>query len=187
MTFKLISNSYKLGFNYRALIEPMEYSGETIITNPHTVAEITGAFLESTPTCKITNSLANIRSWFNSTNGTLVQFTIFDTAPLVAGNYRVTAVITTGGNIEIQTWQLIASVWIRQPYKINNAIPISVTGAGLSVVAGKIVGGTVGQSITCKFGFLIVPETNNFTYGRTGINELPFKCVPVGGLSYTNV
>lgn len=182
--FSLLTNQYSLGFNYRALIEPMIYSGETVITNPHTSPEIYGAFLDSTPTCGMTSSLVTLRDWFGMTNGFLVRFHIFDTAPLTAGEHEIRCEIRDiDGNILIRTY----INGVVQPYQVRSAIPIEVLGdPGLSVLNGKVIGGVVGQEINCIFGFKIVPDANQFTYSRTNFNELPFKTVPVGGLEYSN-
>lgn len=182
------NSHYTLGFNYRPSIEPMIISNQTVITNPHTAPELFGSFLEVTPTCGINPMLTEIRNWIGTSNGRLCQFSVFDQAPILAAKYKLTAHIADAlGNIELRTWVDPGSGFVRQPYVLKCAVPISTTTAGLTVASNRISGSfTIGQEITCKFGFWVVPENNYFEYSRVNIKEIPFKIVPVGGFGYVN-
>jgi hypothetical protein len=189
MTFQLITNAHTFAFNYKALLDNCEYSGFVHLTNPNTAPEIFGSFFESTPTAKYPTSLANVRQWFDASNGALVVFPYFKTLPHVAGTrYRITGEIADlAGNLKIQMWEFVSGLWVKKPYNILQAIPVSTTTLGLSIsAANKVIGGTVGQSFTGTFGFKIVPTEDRFTYNRHTISEIPWRTVPYNGLGYLN-
>jgi hypothetical protein len=181
MSFNLQTNARELSFDYRATPIKQRYSGVYSLNNFQTEATFYGKYLSFTPTCQ-EEALTTIEQWAQSEKGEIVSFSCFSTIKdgrLIAGDYSWTAEVTTGFNMLMKSWKLVNSLWVRQPYTVTTARPIT---SNLSLVNNRFTA-AVGTAITdVTFGFQIIPEMSEFSYTRNGskvtFGDIPFLVLP---------
>lgn len=184
MSFNLSSNARELSFDYRASLVKCKYSGVYSLSNSQTEATFYGKYLTFSPTCQ-GDALTTLENWFQEEKGLIATFDMFDeikSGRLISGNYSWTAEIGQNRDLLLKSWKLVNSLWVRQPYVVTSARPVS---SNLQVINNRFTGtiGTVVDQV--KFGFQIVPELDNFSYTRNGgkvtFDEIPFLVVPKSG------
>lgn len=184
MTFNFNTNARALSFDYAATVNKAKYSGLYSLHNFCTEAKLFGKYLSFTPLCQEA-SLLILDNWFQSATGVIATFTCFSgltNGRLIAGLYSWTAEVGANNGLLLKSWRNTATtaspVWIRQPYLLSSAVPLT---SNLLIVANKFtaVPGTAITNVT--WGFNIVPEESSFGYSRNGgkvtFAEIPFLVI----------
>jgi hypothetical protein len=181
MSFNLQTNAKELSFDYRAVPVKQQYSGIYSLNNFQTEATFFGKFLSFTPTCQ-EDALTAVESWFQQPLGVVTYFSCFGdltNGRLIAGDYSWTAEVSFDFNLLLKSWKLVSGVWVRQPYVVTSARPIT---SNLTVVNNRFTAIPGSPITTLKFGFQITPELTSIKYTRNGgkvtFEDIPFLVVP---------
>lgn len=180
MSFDFKTNFYELSLNYKALVTQEVYNRGTVITNSNRSPELSGRFLETTPVCFL-DSKVTIDQWYDSTTGVLALFHVFDRAPITAGRFRMKAIASANGRIELVTQTLAVDkvTWLDLPYKIIQAVPLTVLDdEAVYSIANDLMADTFpGQEVNVQFGFYVTPKENVMSYTRNSFSSNEFISV----------
>jgi hypothetical protein len=181
MSFNLQTNAKELSFDYRAVPVKQQYSGIYSLNNFQTEATFFGKFLSFTPTCQ-EDALTAVEDWFQQPLGTITYFSCFGdltNGRLIAGDYSWTAEVSFDFNLLLKSWKLVSGVWVKQPYVVTSARPIT---SDLTLVNNRFTDAQGTQITNLKFGFQITPELTSVKYTRNGgkvtFDDIPFLIVP---------